>query len=128
MPLMTTKRVFWRGVMEELLFFISGVTDTNILSDKGVRIWEGNTSREFLDSRGLTEYKVGEFGKMYGFEWRHWGAEYKGSSHDYSGEGIDQLQNCIDMIKNDPDSRRIIMSALCLTQEIAMSTRIMSMA
>ena len=111
MPLMTTKRVFWRGVMEELLFFISGVTDTNILSDKGVRIWEGNTSREFLDSRGLTEYKVGEFGKMYGFEWRHWGAEYKGSSHDYSGEGIDQLQNCIDMIKNDPDSRRVIMSA-----------------
>ena len=110
-PLMTTKRVFWRGVVEELLFFISGATDTNILSDKGVRIWEGNTSREFLDSRGLTDYKEGEFGKMYGFQWRHWGAEYKGSSHDYSGEGIDQLQQCIDTIKNDPDSRRIIMSA-----------------
>ena len=110
-PLMTTKRVFWRGVVEELLFFIWGKTDTNILSDKGVNIWKGNTSREFLDSRGLTDYKVGEFGKMYGFQWRHWGAEYKGYSHDYSGEGIDQLQHCIDMIKNDPDSRRIIMSA-----------------
>lgn len=111
MPLLTTKRVFWRGVVEELLFFISGATDSNLLSDKGVNIWKGNTSREFLDSRGLTEYKEGEMGKMYGFQWRHWGAEYKGSSHDYSGEGIDQLQQCIDMIKNDPDSRRIIMSA-----------------
>lgn len=110
-PLMTTKRVFWRGVVEELLFFISGATDTNILSDKGVRIWEGNTSREFLDSRGLTDYDVGTMGPMYGFQWRHWGAEYNGCSEDYTGKGIDQLQQCIDMIKNDPDSRRIIMSA-----------------
>ena len=111
MPLMTTKRVFWRGVVEELLFFVSGKTDTNILSDKGVNIWKGNTSRDFLDTRGLTNYKESTMGPMYGFQWRHWGAEYKGSSSDYTGKGIDQLQKCIDMIKNDPNSRRIIMSA-----------------
>ena len=110
-PLMTTKRVFWRGVVEELLFFISGATDTNILSGKGIRIWGGNTSREFLDTRGLTDYNEGEMGPMYGFQWRHWGAYYKGSSHDHSGEGIDQLQDCIETIKKDPDSRRIVMSA-----------------
>lgn len=111
MPLMTTKRVFWRGVVEELLFFISGKTDTTVLSDKGVNIWKGNTSREFLDSRGLVDYKEGEMGPMYGFQWRHWGADYRGCSTDYTGEGIDQLQSCIDMIKSDPDSRRIVMSA-----------------
>lgn len=110
-PLFTTKRVFWRGIVAELLYFISGSTDTKILSDQGVNIWKGNTSREFLDSRGLTNYDVGEMGPMYGFLWRHWGVKYEGCSSDYSGCGIDQLKNCIAMIKDDPTSRRIVMSA-----------------
>ena len=58
-PLLTTKRVFWRGVAEELLWFIAGCTDGNKLAQKGVHIWDSNGSREFLDSRGLYDRKEG---------------------------------------------------------------------
>jgi len=98
-PLLTTKRVFWRGVAEELLFFISGKTDTKILEGKGVNIWKGNTSREFLDKRGLTNLEEGEYGKSYGYQWRKF------------GDKVDQLQELIDGIKNDPYSRRHYMTA-----------------
>ena len=57
-PLLTTKRVFWRGIVEELLWFIKGQTNSKILSEKGVKIWDGNGSREFLDKRGLKEREV----------------------------------------------------------------------
>ena len=76
LPLFTTKRVFWKGVKEELLWFLQGDTYAPHLSEKGVRIWDGNGSREFLDSRGL-DYKEGELGPVYGFQWRHWGASMK---------------------------------------------------
>jgi thymidylate synthase len=98
-PLLTTKRVFWRGVAEELLFFISGQTDTKILETKGVNIWKGNTSREFLDKRGLKHLEEGEYGKSYGYQWRHF------------GDKVDQLQELIDGIKKDPYSRRHYMTA-----------------
>lgn len=110
-PLLTTKRVFWRGVAQELLWFIKGSTSAKELSDKGVHIWDANCSRQFLDGRGLTHYEEGELGPVYGFQWRHFGAEYKGMHHDYTGEGVDQLQQVIDTIKNNPDDRRIILSA-----------------
>lgn len=110
-PLLTTKRVFWKGVVEELLWFIQGNTNGNDLSSKGVKIWEGNGSREYLDSRGLKDREVGDLGPVYGFQWRFWGAEYKDFKTDYKGKGIDQLKSCIDLIKNDPSSRRIVMSA-----------------
>ena len=106
-PLLTTKRVFFRGVVEELLFFISGKTDTKILESRGVNIWKGNTSREFLDKRNLSHYDVGEYGPSYGYNWRFYGKKYK----DELSNGIDQLQNAIDMIKNDPTSRRILVTA-----------------
>ncbi|KAL1245045.1 Bifunctional dihydrofolate reductase-thymidylate synthase [Trichinella spiralis] len=61
-PLLTTKRVFWRGVVEELLWFISGSTNAKQLSEKNVNIWDGNSSREFLDSRGLYSYEEGDLG------------------------------------------------------------------
>ena len=109
-PLLTTKRVFWNGVLRELFWFISGSTDSKILSAEGVKIWEGNTSRSFLDSRNL-DYEEGDIGPGYGFQWRHWGAEYRGWSGDYDGEGIDQLSNVIDGIKSDPYGRRHIVSA-----------------
>lgn len=109
-PLLTTKRVFWRGVMEELLWFIKGCTDGNVLSEKNVKIWEANGSREFLDSRGLTDNRVGDLGPVYGFQWRHFGAEYKGCDENYEGKGVDQLKEVIKQIRNNPDSRRIIMS------------------
>ena len=97
-PLLTTKKVFVRGIIEELLFFINGKTQTKELSEKGVRIWEGNTSREFLDSRGLTHYEVGEMGPMYGSLWRNF-------------NGVDQLADVLDQIKNNPDSRRMLITA-----------------
>ena len=98
------------------LFFISGKTDTKILESKGVNIWKGNTSREFLDGRKLNHYEVGEYGPSYGYNWRKFGATYK----DENSRGVDQLQNAIDMIKNDPTSRRIIVTAWnpCILNDI----------
>jgi len=110
-PLLTTKRTFWRGVAEELLWFISGSTNANKLAEKDIHIWDGNGSREFLDQRGLHHREVGDLGPVYGFQWRHFGAKYSDMHADYTGKGVDQLLDCIDKIKNNPDDRRIIMSA-----------------
>ena len=110
-PLLTTKKVYWKGVVEELLWFISGSTDSNILKEKGVKIWEGNSSREFLDSRGLSHYDQGDIGAGYGFQWRHFGAKYTNMYDSYEGQGIDQLKDVIYKIKNTPNDRRIIMSS-----------------
>lgn len=109
-PLLTTKRVFWKGVVEELLWFIRGDTNEKHLSDKGVNIWKANASKEFLASRGL-EYEEGDLGPVYGFQWRHYGAKYKGMNADYSGAGIDQLLQVINKIKNNPNDRRIVMTS-----------------
>jgi len=111
LPLFTTKRTFWRGIAEELLWFISGSTNAKQLSAKGVRIWDGNSSREFLDQRGLTDYPEGDIGPGYGFQWRHFGAEYRGCDENYEGEGVDQLAECIRKIRENPTDRRIILSA-----------------
>lgn len=110
-PLLTTKRVFWRGLAEELLWFLRGSTSAKLLQDKGVHIWDGNASREYLDRIGLTDREEGDLGPVYGFQWRHFGAEYRGMRADYSGEGVDQLAEVIHKIKNNPCDRRIIMSA-----------------
>jgi len=65
-PLLTTKRVFWRGVIEELLWIISGKTDAKILDAKNVKIWNDNGTREFLDKLGFTEREEGDLGPVYG--------------------------------------------------------------
>jgi dihydrofolate reductase/thymidylate synthase len=109
-PLLTTKKMFFRGIVEELLFFIKGQTNSNILSDRKVRIWEKNTDREFLDSVGLTHYEVGDMGPMYGFVWRHYNSKYEGMNKNYDNVGFDQLKNVINLIKTDPHSRRIVMT------------------
>ena len=111
LPLLTTKRVFLRGVVEELLWFISGCTDGNKLADKGVNIWEGNGSREYLDKVGLGHRRVGDLGPVYGFQWRHFGAEYGTCEDDYSGKGVDQLAEVVRKIKENPTDRRIVLSA-----------------
>lgn len=111
LPLLTTKKTFWRGVAEELLWFISGSTNANLLKEKNVRIWDGNASKEFLESRGLGHREEGDLGPVYGFQWRHFGADYKDMHTDYTGQGVDQLAQCIDKIKNNPEDRRILMSA-----------------
>lgn len=111
MPLLTTKRVFWRGVVEELLWFIRGCTDSNVLRDKGVHIWDANGSREFLEKSGLGHREEGDLGPVYGFQWRHYGAEYIDKNTDYSGKGIDQLKDIVERIKTNPFDRRLILSA-----------------
>ena len=109
-PLLTTKKMFSRGIIEELLWFLSGSTNANILTEKNVHIWDGNTSRECLDSLGFTNRMVGDGGPIYGFQFRHFGAEYKDCNTDYTNCGIDQLQNAIHLIKTEPNSRRIIIN------------------
>ena len=113
-PIATTKRIPLRMVFEELMLYISGQTDNHILQEKDIHIWDGNTSREFLDKRGLTNYREGDFGETYGFNMRHYGGVYLGCDVDYPlgqdgyGYGYDQLANAIHLIKTDPYSRRII--------------------
>ena len=67
-PLLTTKKVFWRGVAEELIWFVRGHTNGKLLSDKNIHIWDGNGSREFLDSRGLHHREEMDLGPVYGFQ------------------------------------------------------------
>ncbi|KAH7907122.1 thymidylate synthase/dCMP hydroxymethylase domain-containing protein [Hygrophoropsis aurantiaca] len=110
-PLLTTKRTFLRGIVEELLWFVRGATDAKQLSDKGIKIWDGNGSKEFLEKRGLGYRREGDLGPVYGFQWRHFGAQYVDCDTDYSGKGVDQLKECIRKIKQDPTDRRIILSA-----------------
>lgn len=110
-PLLTTKRVFFRGVAEELLWFIRGSTNAKDLQAKNIHIWDGNSTREFLDASGFIDRQEGDLGPVYGFQWRHFGAKYKTCYDDYTGEGIDQLSEVINRIKNNPNDRRIIMSA-----------------
>jgi dihydrofolate reductase/thymidylate synthase len=108
-PITTTKRIPARQIFEELMFYISGKTDNTILQEKSIHIWDANTTRAFLDKRGLNHYKVGDFGETYGFNMRHYGGEYIGCDVEYSsGYGYDQLTNAIELIKNEPASRRII--------------------
>ncbi|KAF2322879.1 hypothetical protein GH714_031726 [Hevea brasiliensis] len=109
-PLLTTKKVFWRGVVEELLWFISGSTNAKVLQDKGIHIWDGNASRDYLDNIGLKDRERVTW-TVYGFQWRHFGARYTNMHADYTGQGFDQLLDVIDKIKNNPDDRRIILSA-----------------
>ncbi|TFK53845.1 thymidylate synthase [Heliocybe sulcata] len=110
-PLLTTKRTFLRGITAELLWFIRGSTDSTLLSSQGVKIWDGNGSKAFLEKRGLGHRREGDLGPVYGFQWRHFGARYTDCEGDYEGQGVDQLAECIRKIKEDPTDRRIILSA-----------------
>ncbi|XP_037820598.1 thymidylate synthase [Lucilia sericata] len=110
-PLLTTKRVFWRAVAEELLWFVHGCTDAKILQEKNIHIWDGNSDRKFLDKLGFTDREEGDLGPVYGFQWRHFGAKYRTCHDDYSNEGVDQLKEVINTIRTNPNDRRIIMSA-----------------
>uniref|UniRef100_A0A6P6YJI1 Thymidylate synthase n=1 Tax=Dermatophagoides pteronyssinus TaxID=6956 RepID=A0A6P6YJI1_DERPT len=110
-PLLTTKKVHWKSIVCELLWFLNGGTHSRELEKNGVKIWQANGTREFLDSRGLQHYKPGELGPIYGFQWRHFGAQYRGSDADYSGQGVDQIREVLETIRREPTSRRIIFSA-----------------
>jgi thymidylate synthase len=90
-PLITTKKIHLKSVIYELLWFLKGETNIKYLKDNGVSIWD-----EWADSNG-------ELGPIYGYQWRHWRSP--------DGRHIDQIANVIEMIKKNPDSRRIIVSA-----------------
>ena len=91
-PLLTTKKIFFKGVVHELLWFLNGSTDNNELKDNDVHIWD-----EWEDESG-------DLGPIYGYQWRHW-------LDQNNGESIDQIQNVVDQLRNNPSSRRIIVSA-----------------
>jgi dihydrofolate reductase / thymidylate synthase len=110
-PALTTKKLAWKTVIKELLWFISGDTNNKTLTQQKVRIWNGNSSREYLDSIGLTEREEGDLGPIYGFQWRHSGAEYKDCHTQYHNQGVDQLMDCIRQIKENPYSRRMLVCA-----------------
>lgn len=109
-PVLTTKRVAWKTVIKELLWMLKGHTDNKLLQEQGVHIWDGNSSKDFLESLGLP-YEEGDIGSNYGFQWRHWGEEYKGCKEDYTNKGIDQIKKLITDLKTNPHSRRHILSA-----------------
>jgi thymidylate synthase len=104
-PLLTTKKVYWKGIVEELIWFINGETDSKILERKNVNIWKGNTSREFLDKHGL-DYPEGEIGPGYGYQWRCFDGDYPSREN-----GFDQFKSLVDGLKSSPDSRRHILTA-----------------
>lgn len=97
-PLLTTKKVFFKGVVEELLWMLRGETNVRSLQAAGVHIWD-----EWADADG-------ELGPIYGAQWRHFGAQWRGSSAP-GDDGPDQIKDVIDSIIKNPDSRRHIVSA-----------------
>ena len=112
-PLLTTKKVAWKTCLKELLWFIRGCTNNEELQRENVKIWNGNASREFLDSRGLSNLKENDLGPVYGHQWRFFNAPYTDCHQDYSGKGIDQLMNVIKALKDPKQrtSRRMLISA-----------------
>ncbi|KAI5185973.1 thymidylate synthase [Nematocida homosporus] len=120
-PLLTTKRVNLRLVIEELLFFVRGETDNRILKEKNVHIWDLNGTKEFLASRGISR-REDDLGPIYGFQWRHFGAQYTTCEADYANQGVDQLNWVINELKQNPTSRRLVVSAWnpCALSEMAL--------
>lgn len=110
-PLLTTKQMGLKTILEELLFFVRGQTDNKILQEKKVKIWDGNSSREYLDSIGLVNRQTSDLGPVYGFAWRHFGADYTDCNADYTGKGFDQLSRVIEYLQRKSDSRQMVMSA-----------------
>jgi thymidylate synthase len=97
-PLLTTKKMFFKGIVEELLWFLRGSVNSKELESKGVNIWKGNSSREFLDANGFHNYDEGYLGPIYGYQWR-----------SFNGK-IDQLKYLLEEIKLE-NSRRILINA-----------------
>lgn len=124
-PIQTTRRVPLRIAFEETMFFLRGETQTKLLEAKNINIWKGNTSREFLDKRGLNYLPEGDMGKGYGFMWRHWPGPLESSEnvpHDKPwrpatrGNGgtyeteVDQIKDLLEGIKRDPYGRRHVVT------------------
>ena len=105
-PLFTTKKVSFSLVLSELLWMLSGDTRVKTLQDQGNHIWDGNTTRSFLDAQGMTDFETGLLGKGYGYQWRHCGRHYDKQTGEVSGPGVDQLADVLEQLKSNPESRR----------------------
>ena len=110
-PFITTKKLAWKTVIKELLWFLSGSTDNKKLLDQNVKIWVGNSTKEYMNSIGIYEREENDLGPIYGHQWRHFNADYVNNHTDYVNKGVDQIQQVIHLLKTDPMSRRIILSA-----------------
>ncbi|KAJ3227791.1 hypothetical protein HDU81_006446 [Chytriomyces hyalinus] len=115
-PLLTTKKMGYRGIIKELLWFLRGDTDAKILEQQNVNIWNKNTSRDYLDKLGLNNYKPGILGPGYGWSWRHYNANYDQELADSSKVkdkqfGFDQIGYIEHLLKTDPFSRRIFLTS-----------------
>jgi thymidylate synthase len=115
-PLLTTKKIPFRLIASELEFFIKGLTDKQWLLDRNNHIWDEwcnpekvpyghdpETKKKMLEERDL--------GAIYGFQWRHFGANYQNYDTNYAGQGVDQLEKLIHTLKTNPNDRRMIVSA-----------------
>jgi len=105
-PLITTKKVFWRGIVEELLWFMRGSTNVSELQDKNIHIWDANSTRQFLDSVGLNIVPENNIGAGYGYQWRCFGGEYPNRKN-----GVDQLEFILNELVNNPIGRRAVLTA-----------------
>lgn len=111
-PAITTRRVAFRIAFEEAMFMLRGDRDTKKLEKKNINIWKGNTSREFLDARGLQKFEEGDMGYAYGWQWRNFGGWDVGDApEEWHYTGIDQITGMLEDIKRDPLSRRHIITA-----------------
>lgn len=105
-PIITSRQVSLRIAFEETMFFLRGETNTKLLEEKKINIWKGNTSREFLDARGLEHLPVGDMGKGYGYQWRKW----EGGQIDGQIMHTDQISDLLKGIKQDPTGRRHVVT------------------
>lgn len=105
-PIVTTKKILFSNIVKELIWFLNGQTDAKILSNQGCVIWNKDSHAS-----------GGDCGPIYGFQWRHYGADYVDCSSDYTGKGFDQIAFVIDQLKNNPTSRRIILTGYNPTQQ-----------
>ncbi len=111
-PIITTRKVALRIAFEETMFFLRGDRDTTLLEEKNIHIWKGNTTREFLDERGLDWLEEGDMGYGYGHQWRNFGGwDIADSPEDWHYTGVDQVVGMLEDIKRDPFSRRHIITA-----------------
>lgn len=115
-PMTTTQPVSLKCVFEELMWILRGQTNTKILNNKNIHLWDGNTTREFLDKHKLNWLPAGDIGASYGFQMRRYGSKYMDCNTNYELTGFDQLEYVINLIINNPNSRQIIMNLWNPTQ------------